>query len=98
MPRLLKGALLHLEVIFYFKVLRALREYVLKHHGPPKSIHRYLITLNIKIIDLLWTPLSSYLSKMENWRTDAEMKHHMILDLPFTNGFILLKPSKTTTF
>ena len=37
--------------------------------------------MNIKIIDLLWTPLSSWLSKMENWRTDAEMKHHMIVKL-----------------
>ena len=37
--------------------------------------------MNIKIIDSVWTPLSSWLSRRENWRTDAEMKRHMIVKL-----------------
>lgn len=62
---------------------------------------RYAITLNIKVVDLIWTPLSTWLSKKENWRTEPEMKSHMIVPLlhgmafSFPNGFkikILYKP------
>lgn len=42
---------------------------------------KYAITLNIKVVDLIWTPLSTWLSKKENWRTEPEMKSHMIVKL-----------------
>ena len=40
---------------------------------------KYAITLNIKVVDLLWTPLSTWLSKKENWRTENDLKSHMIV-------------------
>ena len=42
---------------------------------------KYLVTANIKIVDFVFTPLSIYLSKHENHRTEMDLKDAMTLKL-----------------
>lgn len=49
---------------------------------------KYLITANIKIVEMVFTPLSIYLSKHENHRTEMDLKNAMILKL-FAVKFVL---------
>ena len=42
---------------------------------------KYLITANIKLVEGIWTPLSIWLSKKENHRTEMDLKSAMILKL-----------------
>ncbi|CAE8595475.1 unnamed protein product, partial [Polarella glacialis] len=41
----------------------------------------YLVTINIKVVDWLWTALSSHLTSKENWRTEADLKGAMVIKL-----------------
>ncbi|CAE7334670.1 unnamed protein product [Symbiodinium natans] len=44
-------------------------------------LYKYVITANIKIVDLVWTPLSTWLSKQENFRTDVDLKSAMVVKI-----------------
>ncbi|CAE8627112.1 unnamed protein product, partial [Polarella glacialis] len=48
----------------------------------------YLVTINIKVVDKLWTALSSHLTSKENWRTQADLKGAMVIKL-FTVKFVV---------
>ncbi|CAE8651586.1 unnamed protein product [Polarella glacialis] len=52
------------------------------------STMKYLVTINIKVVDKLWTALSSYLTSKENWRTQTDLKGAMVLKL-FTVKFVV---------
>mmetsp|Transcript_41200 Transcript_41200/g.74602 ORF Transcript_41200/g.74602 Transcript_41200/m.74602 type:complete len:741 (-) Transcript_41200:52-2274(-) len=52
------------------------------------STMNYLVTVNIKVVDKLWTVLSSHLTSRENWRTEADLKGAMVLKL-FTVKFVV---------
>mmetsp|Transcript_34620 Transcript_34620/g.62776 ORF Transcript_34620/g.62776 Transcript_34620/m.62776 type:complete len:728 (-) Transcript_34620:116-2299(-) len=62
---------------------------------------KYLIALNIKVVNFVWTPLTTTLTSMENWRTRADLKSAMVEKLfsvkfvvfyyPFLNT-IMIKP------
>ncbi|CAJ1335971.1 unnamed protein product [Effrenium voratum] len=43
--------------------------------------YTYAVTLNIKLVDCTWSPLSMWLSKKENHRTDMELKSSMAVKL-----------------
>jgi len=45
------------------------------------DLYKYVITINIKVVDMVWTPLSTWLSRKENFRTDVEMKSAMVVKL-----------------
>lgn len=50
------------------------RSYGIRHQHL-QAYGKYMITANIKIVDYLWTNLSTYLSKNENWRTPGELRN-----------------------
>lgn len=43
-----------------------------------QSYGKYAVTLNIKIVNLLWGVLSSQLAELENWRTQTEFKNRQV--------------------
>jgi len=45
------------------------------------TMGKYLITINIKIVDLIWSYLSPYLSSMENWKTSQNLKDAVVMKL-----------------
>ncbi|CAJ1379765.1 unnamed protein product [Effrenium voratum] len=52
------------------------------------SCLKYVVTANIKIVDAVWSPLSIWLSKCENHRTEVDMKSSMVLKL-FAVKFVI---------
>jgi len=42
-----------------------------------RNYYTYVITANIKLVDWLWTYLSTWLSQRENWRTRGELLNKM---------------------
>jgi len=50
------------------------RSYGIRHQHL-QAYGKYMITANIKIVDYLWTSLSTHLSKNENWRTPGELRN-----------------------
>ncbi|CAE7028764.1 Ano5 [Symbiodinium natans] len=50
------------------------RSYGIRHEDL-QAYGKFLITANIKIVDYIWTYLSTNLSKIENWRTHAELRN-----------------------
>eukprot|EP00434_Breviolum_minutum_P038410 symbB.v1.2.034070.t1/scaffold4254.1/size42344/4 len=61
-------------------------------------VAKYAITLNIKIVDLIWTPLSTWLSKHENWRTEADLKAEMVVKLFAVKFVVFYYPFAFTIF
>jgi len=42
---------------------------------------KYMITANIKFVDIMWAKFSPFLTKKENWRTDQQLKDNMVTKL-----------------
>ena len=59
---------------------------------------KYLITINIKVVDKVWMWLSPLLSNRENWRTDVELKSAMGLKLFAVKFIIFYYPFFYTLF
>ena len=59
---------------------------------------KYLVTANIKIVEAVWTPLSIYLTKRENHRTDMDLKSSMIVKLFAVKFVIFYYPFIRTIF
>lgn len=97
-------------VIFFLKDLRhaAHGDPTGKTIGIPNGIIiasiKYATTITIKVVDLVWTPLSTWLSKKENHRTEMDLKAAMAVKLfsvkfvifyyPFVR-FLLVQPFTT---
>lgn len=58
------------------------------HNETFSSATKYIITLNIKVVDKGWTLLSTYLTERENWRTLQDMKSSTVTKL-FTVKFVV---------
>jgi len=56
---------------------------------------KYLVTVNIKVVDFAWMSLSPWLSGRENWRTDAELKSAMTLKIFAVKFVVFTIPSST---
>ena len=59
---------------------------------------KYAITLNIKLVDSIWTPLSTWLSKKENWRTETDLKAEMVVKLFAVKFVVFYYPFAYTIF
>ncbi len=55
-------------------------------------VAKYAITLNIKIVDFIW------LSKNENWRTEADLKAEMVVKLFAVKFVVFYYPFAFTIF
>mmetsp|Transcript_27546 Transcript_27546/g.44191 ORF Transcript_27546/g.44191 Transcript_27546/m.44191 type:complete len:741 (+) Transcript_27546:113-2335(+) len=62
------------------------------------STMNYLVTVNIKVVDKLWTVLSSHLTSRENWRTEADLKGAMVLKLFLVKCVVFYYPFFYTIF
>ncbi|CAE8651231.1 unnamed protein product [Polarella glacialis] len=62
------------------------------------SNQQVLVTLNIKVVDKLWTVLSSRLTSRENWRTEADLKGAMVLKLFLVKFVVFYYPFFYTIF
>mmetsp|Transcript_14397 Transcript_14397/g.36831 ORF Transcript_14397/g.36831 Transcript_14397/m.36831 type:complete len:764 (-) Transcript_14397:80-2371(-) len=60
------------------------------------SIH--LTTINIKVVDAVWSRLSPLLSELENWRTDQDCKEAKIAKLFFVKSVVHYYPFLYTAF
>jgi hypothetical protein len=45
------------------------------------KLGKYMITANIKFVDIMWAKLSPFLTENENWRTDQQLKDNMVTKL-----------------
>ncbi|CAE7364594.1 ANO5 [Symbiodinium pilosum] len=61
-------------------------------------LYKYALTLNIKIVDLIWTPLSTWLSRKENFRTDIDLKSSMVVKLFVVKFMVYYYPFAYTIF
>merc|ERR1712166_445251 len=52
------------------------------------TVGKYMITANIKFVDIAWAKMSPFLTGKENWRTDQQMKNAMVQKL-FLVKFVL---------
>lgn len=59
---------------------------------------KYAVTLNIKLVDFIWTPLSTWLSQKENWRTETDLKAQMVLKLFAVKFVVFYYPFAFTIF
>lgn len=70
--------------------------------GIPNTIFvlaaKYLVTVNIKVVDFAWMSLSPWLSGRENWRTDAELKSAMTLKIFAVKFVVFYYPFVYTLF
>ncbi|CAE8699518.1 unnamed protein product [Polarella glacialis] len=62
------------------------------------STMMYLVTVNIKVVDKLWTVLSTHLTSRENWRTEADLKGAMVLKLFIVKFVVFYYPFFYTIF
>ncbi|CAE8641715.1 unnamed protein product [Polarella glacialis] len=62
------------------------------------SSMKYLVTVNIKVVDKLWMVLSSHLTSKENWRTQADLKGAMVLKLFIVKFMVFSYPFFYTIF
>ncbi|CAE6931165.1 Ano10 [Symbiodinium natans] len=64
--------------------------------GMPNSYYvlaaKYLITLNIKVVNFAWMAISPMLTERENWRTELDVKSAMTLKLFVVNFVIFYYP------
>eukprot|EP00438_Fugacium_kawagutii_P008809 Skav212802 [mRNA] locus=scaffold1633:158488:173416:- [translate_table: standard] len=59
---------------------------------------KYAVTLNIKLVDFIWTPLSTWLSQKENWRTETDLKSQMVVKLFAVKFVVFYYPFAFTIF
>lgn len=59
---------------------------------------KYAVTLNIKLVDFIWTPLSTWLSQKENWRTETDLKAQMVVKLFAVKFVVFYYPFAFTIF
>lgn len=67
-------------------------------NGTLVLLAKYAITLNIKLVDSIWTPLSTWLSKKENWRTETDLKANMVVKLFAVKFVVFYYPFAFTIF
>jgi len=53
---------------------------------------KYLITINIKLVDKVWTPISNWLTNRENWRSLQELQQSMIAKMFCVKTFVFYYP------
>eukprot|EP00930_Biecheleria_cincta_P049031 TRINITY_DN3427_c0_g1_i1.p1 TRINITY_DN3427_c0_g1~~TRINITY_DN3427_c0_g1_i1.p1 ORF type:complete len:742 (-),score=120.18 TRINITY_DN3427_c0_g1_i1:16-2241(-) len=53
---------------------------------------KYLITINIKLVDKVWTPISNMLTNRENWRSVQELQQSMIAKMFCVKMFVFYYP------
>jgi len=53
---------------------------------------KYIITINIKLVDKVWTPISNMLSKKENWRSVQELQENMVIKMFIVKMFVFYYP------
>jgi len=57
-----------------------------------EKLAKYLVTINITVVDSIWGIVSPKLSKAENHRTPVELKDAMVLKLIFVKVFVYYYP------
>ena len=67
-------------------------------NGTLVLLAKYAITLNIKLVDSIWTPLSTWLSKKKNWRTETDLKANMVVKLFAVKFVVFYYPFAFTIF
>eukprot|EP00928_Gymnodinium_smaydae_P000526 TRINITY_DN101_c1_g1_i1.p1 TRINITY_DN101_c1_g1~~TRINITY_DN101_c1_g1_i1.p1 ORF type:complete len:719 (-),score=117.90 TRINITY_DN101_c1_g1_i1:343-2499(-) len=73
-----------LLAVYFINMFRSSAHYNAIHHpestmyglapATAAKVAKYLITINIKVVDTVWGMLSPYLSKNENWKTNQQCK------------------------
>lgn len=53
---------------------------------------KYLITVNIKLVDKVWGPVSNMLTRSENWRSVQELQQQMIAKMFVVKMFVFYYP------
>jgi len=56
------------------------------------SYPKYIITINIKLVDKVWGPISNKLSNMENWRSVQELQENMVVKMFIVKMFVFYYP------